>query len=141
MARQTNSPNRDPEFRICTSALEQALVGLGQATEGFILSHSRLPGKAVPEDRERNLGCRSNRAIAKGRSMGRAVVGRFRVTAEYSSISLHVYRSRTRTGWAYEVFVQHRGNRNLPLVKLGKRLLARHEFTKHPSRGREGLDD
>src|SRR6516162_9512911 len=134
MASQHNPTELDNDFRLCTTALEQALVGLGQAAEGFILSHSRLPRQAVPEDRERNIGRGSPGAIAKGCPLGRASVGRFRITAVDWSISLHVYRRRVGARWAYEVFIQHGWNRNLPVVKFGKRLLAGDQPPEHPQR-------
>src|SRR6516164_9714659 len=132
MAQEHHSPNPGRDIRVRSNALEEALVGFGQATERFILSHSWLPHKTVPEDRERNLGCRGDRTLTKGCPLGRASVGRFRVTAEHWRISLHIYRRRIRAGWAYEMLVQYSRDGDLPMVELRKRILAGDQPTEYP---------
>jgi len=111
---------------------EEIWVGLGQATERFILSHSRLPGKKKPQDRERNIGRGSARAVAKGCPLGRALVGRTRITAEHWRLSQHIYRSGTRTRRSYEVLIQYRWDGDIPLEQQYQCLLAGDELTEHP---------
>src|SRR6516162_2442342 len=132
MAQKHHPSIHSDNFRVRSDALEEALVGLGQATEGFILSHSWLPHKTVPEDRERNLRRGGDRTLTKGCPLGRASVGRFRVTAEHWRLSLHIYRRRIRAGWAYEMLLQYSRDRDLPMVKLRKRILAGDQPAKHP---------
>ena len=131
MARQRHPADLDNTIRIRATALEQKLVGLGKATERFILSYTGIPGKKVPQDWERNIGRRSLRAAAKGRPVGGALVGRFRVTAEHWRLSQYIYRRRVRNGWAYEVLIQYRGNGNVQMVKLRKCILAGDKLTEH----------
>src|SRR3974377_1114995 len=132
MARKNRTPVLDTYLRSSTKELEEVLVGLGEATERFILSHSRIPHKTKSQDRERNFGCRSFRAAKEGRSVGGTVVGRFRITTLKWSISQHIYRRRVGTKWEYEVQLQYCWNGNIPMEQLCERILARDKFTEHP---------
>src|SRR5215471_9485760 len=140
MARKNHSAKMTTRIRVRSKKLKKELVGVGKATERLILSYIRLSNETLAEDWQRDSGRGGLGAPPQRRTVGVAVVGRFRVAKKRWSILQHIYRRRVGDGWTYEVQFQYRRDGNLSLVKQHKRLLEGDELAKHSEGRREGLD-
>jgi len=85
MAVKHSPANAAVRVRIFTEAIKTLMDHLCEAAERSIFPDIGISGEEEPEDRQRNIGCRSSGETKKGRAVGRPNLGRPRATKKHRS--------------------------------------------------------